>query len=132
MTMSTVGLVSMIDSKVYPNDETGDSYRLLVDELVDLIVYEEKPVTIWQAVTRLGVSNAERVSATFDARTEEGTLAKFRVGYISYYAAPMVALTARGPSLRTILLDLLRNPFLSCRYKLVNKLKRENKCSQLI
>lgn len=130
--MSTVGLVSGINSRVYPNDETGDSHRLSVDELVALIVYEGKPVTIWQAVIRLGDGNAERVSATFDVRTEEGTLAKFRVGYISYYAAPMVALTARGPSLRTILFDLLRNPFLSCRYKVVNKLKRKNKCSQLI
>lgn len=124
--MNTVRLVSGIDSKVYPNERTGHSHRLSVDELVDLIVYEEKPVTIWQAVTRLGGSNAERVSATFDARTDEGILAKFRVGYLSYYAAPMVALTARGPSLRTIMVDLLRNPFLSCRSKVVNKLKRGN------
>lgn len=124
--MNTVGLVSGVDSKVYANEGTGYSHRLSVDELVDQIVDEEKPVTIWQAVTRLGDSNAERVSATFNARTDEGTLAKFRVGYISYYAAPMVALTARGPSLRTIIADLLKNPFLSCRYKVVNKLKRGN------
>ncbi|MEE8413467.1 MAG: hypothetical protein V3R96_02845 [Dehalococcoidales bacterium] len=130
--MSTVGLVSGIDTKVYPNGETVDSQRLSVDELVDLIVSEEKPVTIWQAVTRLGDSNAGQVSATFNERTDEGILAKFRVGYISYYAAPMVALTARGPSLRTIMADLLRNPFLSFRYKVANKLKRGDKCSQPI
>ncbi len=130
--MNSVGIVSGIDSKVRSNSETVDSHRLSVDELVDLIVYEGKPVTIWQAVTRLGDSNAERVSATFKARTEEGILARFRVGYISYYAAPIVALTARGPSPRTIILDLLRNPFLSCRYRVVNKLKREDKCSQLM
>ncbi len=127
--MSTVGLVSAIDSNVHSNNETRGFHRLSVDELVDLIVYEGKPVTIWQAVTRLGDSNSRQVLATFEERIEEGILAKFNVGYVSYYAAPMVALTAKGPSPRKIILDLLSNPILYCRYKFVKKIKREYKCS---
>ncbi len=128
--MAITNPVPGVTTTAQVNGEVSGARRLSLDELVATIIYEGKPVTVWQAAMRLGEGFAEQVSATFDERTAEGTLAKFRVGFINYYAPPRVALTEKDPALRTIILDSLKSPFLSCRYKVMGKLKGTNKCSQ--
>ena len=128
--MITTKLVPRVTTTTQVNGEVSGARRLSLDELVTTVIYEGKPVTVWQAAMRLGDGFVEQVSATFDERTAEGTLAKFRVGFINYYAPPRVALTEKGPALRAIILDSLKIPFLSCRYKVMGKLKGTNKCSQ--
>ena len=129
--MNATNLVSGVNTAAQLNGEASGARHLLLDELVAAIVYEGKPVTVWQAAMRLGDGFAGQVSSVFRERTSEGTLAKFRVGFINYYAPPRVALTGEGPTLRAIILDSLEGPFLSCKYRLMGKPRGSNECFPL-
>ena len=121
--MATASLVPKASTSVYVNDEVAGLRRLLVDNLMPIIIYDGKPVTFWEIVTKLEEGYIEQASAIFDELTAEGTLARFRAGFINYYASPRVVLTQKGPALRTIILDSLKSLFLSCRYKVMGKIK---------
>ncbi len=128
--MVTTSLVPKITTSAEVNDEVGSFRHLLVDKLVTIILYEGKPVTIWGVVTRLGDCYAEQVLAILDELTAEETLAKFKVGFINYYASPRAALIEKGPALRTIISDSLKSLFSSYRYKVIGKLEGASKCSR--
>ncbi|MEE8414295.1 MAG: hypothetical protein V3R96_07065 [Dehalococcoidales bacterium] len=114
------------------NNEPADPQQVYLDKLMNSITCDGKPVTVWQMVSRLGNVDAGMVSAAFNKLTGEGTLAKFRVGFLNYYAPPIVALTGNGPTLRTIILDLFRNSVFRFRYAVVPRLKRVDNCSRLM
>ena len=128
--MAITSLVLRITTSAQVNNGVGSFRHLLVDKLVTVILYEGNPVTVWGVATRLGDCYAEQVLAILDELTAEGTLARFRAGFSNYYASPRVALTEKGPTLRTIISDSLKSLFLSCRYKLISKLKGASKCSR--
>ena len=130
--MVTTSLVPKITTNAQVNDEVGSFRHLLVDKLVTIILSEGKSVTVWGVATRLGDCCAEQVLAILDELTAEGTLARFRAGFSNYYASPRVALTEKGPALRTVISDSLKSLFLSCRYKVIGKLKGASKCSRVI
>ncbi len=65
-----------------------------------------------------------------DGLATEGILARFRAGFNNYYAPTEVALTGEEPALRAIISDSLKSLFLSCRYKVIGKLKGASKCSR--
>ncbi len=127
--MNATNLVSGVNTAPQLNGEVSGARHLALDELVAAIVRDGKPVTVWQAAMRLGDGFAGQVSSAFHELTAEGTLAEFRVGFINYYAPPRVALTGKGPTLGTIILDSLKGPFLSCKYRLMGKLRGLNGCS---
>ncbi len=129
--MNATNLVSGVNTAARLNGEVGGARHLVFDELVAAIVDEGKPVTVWQAAMRLGDGFTGQLSSALHELTAEGTLAKFRVGFINYYAPPRVALTGKGPALGTIILDSLIGPFLSCKYRLMGKPRGSNECSPL-
>ena len=128
--MTTTGLIPRITASACLNDEVGRLPNPLVDELVTIILGQREPVTVWEVATKLGDGYAGQASAILNGLTANGLLARFKSGFNNYYASPKVALTSQKPTLRTIISDSFKRLFLSCRYKVMQKLRETNKCSR--
>lgn len=120
-TMATTSPIPEAATSALANDKAGSSRDLLVDKLVTIILYERKPVTVWEVAAKLGEGYAEQASVILDGLTAEGVLARFRAGLNNYYAPPKVALTRQEPALGTVISDSLKSLFLSRQYKSMRK-----------
>ncbi len=126
--MATTSRIQKITTSADVNGEVGSFRNLSLGELVTIILYEGKPLTVWEVAAKLGDGYDEQASTILDALTARGTLARFRAGFSYYYALPRVALTGQEPTLRAIMSDSLNSLFLTCQYKVMKKLKGTNKC----
>lgn len=87
------------------------------DDQLKSLVDTGKAVTVWEVAGKLANGDPKQVSAILDGLTTKGIFAKFRAGFNNYYASPRLALTVEAPTLRTIILDSVKNLFLRLRYK---------------
>ena len=84
----------------------------LADDQVKSVLDSGRPVTVWEVAVKFGKDYVKQVSAILDELTARGILARFRAGFINYYASPNAALTGNEPTLRTIISDSVKNLFL--------------------
>ena len=106
---------------VGPEREVGAVEILPADEQVRSLFAKEKPLTVWDVATKLGNDYVETPSSVLDRFTEEGILGRFRVGFNTYYALPLVALTGKGPTLKAVISDTMKNLFLTLRDRMTRK-----------
>lgn len=121
--MATTSLIPRITTNAQVNNEVRSIRDLSVEQLATTILYEGKPVSVWQVTAKLENGCTEQASAILDKLTAKGTLARFRAGFSNYYASPRVALTEKGPALGTVISDSLKSLFLGCQCKVMGKLK---------
>jgi hypothetical protein len=119
--MATIRATHTTPKMAHAGDEAGNIRDLLADEQVKTVLYEGKPVTVWEVATRLGNIYIEQVSAILDGLTSEGILSRFRAGFNNYYAPPKVALTGEEPTFKTVISDSVKDLFLNLRYKAARK-----------
>jgi len=85
-----------------------------ISERVDeLVRRERKPLTSWEIAMRLGEKPYQHIGVLLDRLTEEGKLAKFRIGTNRYYAIPSMALTDPAPTTGTVVADSFRGAFIT-------------------
>jgi DNA-binding transcriptional ArsR family regulator len=92
----------------------------LVQQVDELVRREQKPLTSWDVATRIG-EPYQHISVLLDKLTEEGKLAKFRIGTNRYYAVPKVALTETLPKTGTVLADSFRGAFVTACLRIAAK-----------
>jgi hypothetical protein len=97
--MNSIEIKKAADSKMVS--------RVTLKELVDAGVFEGNPVTARQVAGMLG-GDMETASLALEQQSESGRLARFKVGSIEYYGAPVVVLAGKGPSLIRIMIDGVR------------------------
>jgi len=99
----------------------GVHQGISVDDRVKSLVDVGKPVTAWEVAVGTGSGRTEQVSSILDRLTDRGDLARFRAGFIDYYALPKAALTGAEPAPGTIIADSLKSLFLSLRYRVISR-----------
>ena len=120
--MATTNVTSRIVAVFDVADGPRSDRDFSVNELMTLTLCERKPATVWEVALLLGDSHAERALTVLSRLTAKGVLARFRIGLGHYYASPKVALTAKGPSLRAVVSDLLKNVFFGCRNRVARSM----------
>lgn len=105
-------------------DSTVGIHQVIsVDDQVKSLVAVGKPITAWEVAVQTGSGHTEQVSSILDGLTARGVLARFRAGFIDYYALPKIALTGAEPTPGTIIADSLQSLFLGLRCKVISKMK---------
>jgi len=99
-------------------DRTPASITERVDELLKR---ERRPLTSWEIAMRLGEQPYRRIGVLLDKLTEEGKLAKFRVGTNCYYAVPSVAFTYQTPAAGTVFADSVKGIFITACLKVTGR-----------
>ena len=107
---------------VHLDSAVGIHQVISVDDQVKSLVDVGKPVTAWEVAVQTGSGHTEQVSDILDGLTARGVLARFRAGFIDYYALPEVALIGAEPTPGTIVADSLKSLFLSLRCKVIGKM----------
>ena len=111
---STTGAVRL-DGAVEAHQEIS------VDEQIKSLVDVGKPVTAWEVASQIESGHTERVLRVLNGMSARGLLARFRAGFIDYYALPRVALTGAGPAPGTVIADSLKSLLEKLRYKVIGK-----------
>lgn len=110
--MVATRLVPKITKNAHHDGEVGANQIPLADDQLKSLLDSGKPITVWEVAVKFGKDYVKQVSAILDELTARGILARFRVGFVNYYAPPNVALTGDEPTLRTVISDSVKSLFL--------------------
>ena len=101
-----------------------EAFSVTVEDGINALIREGRPLTIWQAMLKTDSRDMDTIISGVEKRLRDGTLAKFRVGILHYYAPPVIALAGQGPRMGTVLSDMARSLLLNCKYYLAIRRNR--------